>query len=743
MDRNIGAPRPRVMEPDASASLREMTQRLLHRGDILRVQVHVQPGDTLHGILRRLGVAENRLANGASVVASTNHLANPNFIRAGSVLTIPDTFVRDNQATPRPATPTHTPTHTPAPSPAHSPAAGTTSPVAARTARISRHEELASTDPTGPALAIPAELADVIRTPDDALNLDALERSFNPLNETTGPLTRAGDLFRGKTILPIQDLVGQALLAVPEPNRAAIAPLLPKLSRKVVLFGPAQQYFLPETGKPGNRIVFYGGSVHHQNIDEVVKSLGKQDLRLMKQMVHFNHEAQGGSIEDIVGDGVGGATHVGGFSAGMLDGHASTIKSDWPSSYGQLGDYNEKYNANLFAIDYQAGAKDPIPERNLKAYKQNADMWDCFAGMLVPFTDEDPDLRYRDYMFNPLEVHDQASVQQVAKDLASMDSTQFLEQHGTFYCAEGQYSVANLGPNALIKKSLYQDTQLGRLIDAFQSAPGLSKDHPEIGWKHLADNHLITTDQYQSLEETNRLATYLDWVPEDVEPWTAFRPNQKDGLIAQPMTVATMVWGLLRNYLPRDGIAQAIVEDLGRVYKEAVLGGDEATKNAVLALSGGQAPVTPEGARALIGFGMTIASNLLAAIAGKDEFRDRMLAQAGARFMTNDSEKAVLNQLYDAFVDTIRANATAPQEVLDTAIRELDQKLAELVVDQETFDATHPDNPGPSIRMGLMKYAAPQCVGFWAQHPDVFGDSNAIRYVATAMHARQAKPGLA
>ncbi|MCB9653812.1 MAG: hypothetical protein H6729_06750 [Deltaproteobacteria bacterium] len=41
-----------------------------------------------------------------------------------------------------------------------------------------------------------------------------------------------------------------------------------------------------------------------------------------------------------------------------------------------------------------------------------------------------------------------------------------------------------------------------------------------------------------------------------------------------------------------------------------------------------------------------------------------------------------------------------------------------------------------------MVYAAPQCYGFWAQEPTVFGDSSALRYVATAMHSMQAKPGI-
>src|SRR6185312_17327224 len=131
------------------------------------------------------------------------------------------------------------------------------------------------------------------------------------------------------------------------------------------------------------------------------------NLRLVKQMVHFDRPAQGGSPEDIVADGAGGSTHAGGFAAGYnADGNTMSIKSDWPSNYGQLGANNRTYNAHLIAIDYSAGVEDPIPDATLAAYYRNADMWDCASAILVPFADQDPDPKYRDYMYNPLEVFD-------------------------------------------------------------------------------------------------------------------------------------------------------------------------------------------------------------------------------------------------------------------------------------------------------------------------------------------------
>ena len=71
-------------------------------------------------------------------------------------------------------------------------------------------------------------------------------------------------------------------------------------------------------------------------------------------------------------------------------GHAIAIRSDWPSSYGVLGDSNKGYGAHLLAVDDSAGAYSPIPEKALRAYRRNADMWDCAAAMLVPFAEPRP-----------------------------------------------------------------------------------------------------------------------------------------------------------------------------------------------------------------------------------------------------------------------------------------------------------------------------------------------------------------
>ena len=156
-------------------------------------------------------------------------------------------------------------------------------------------------------------------------------------------------------------------------------------------------------------------------------------------------------------------------------------------------------------------------------------------------------------------------------------------EHGAFYCAEGQYVVANLGPQedekggTLLKQSRYGDTPFGRLIANFIKAPGYAgmsaeerRKHPSIGWEYLVElgenNGGISNEQALILTATDRQGVALDFIDEDVKGWQAYRPKNKEALIARPMTVATLAWGLLRLYMPRDAVAKAIAADIARAY---------------------------------------------------------------------------------------------------------------------------------------------------------------------------------
>jgi hypothetical protein len=490
--------------------------------------------------------------------------------------------------------------------------------------------------------------------------------------------------------------------------------------------------------------------VGHKHIDQLVIELAKQNLRLIKQMVHFDRHAQGGKPEDIVADAAGGSTHAGGFSAGYnVDGAPMAIKSDWPSNYGQLGNNNKTYNAHLLAIDYSAGVEDKIPEETLRAYYRNADMWDCASAILVPFADQDPDPKYRDYMYNPLEVFDQKSARDVAASLATLDERTFLEKHGAFYCAEGQYVVANLGPQedadggTLLKKSRYGDTPLGRLIDKFLAAPdyaGMSAEerekHPSIGWQYLVelgpDNGGISPVQGLILKATDRHGIALDWIPEDVKGWQAYRPKNEEALIARPMTVATLAWGLLRLYMPRDAVARAIAADIGRAYAQ----GDDAVKQSVRMLIGGADPATPAGQALLAGVSAKAATGLLLGLLSSDEVAASLLGKAGFNEITNDADKDKVLAAYKEFLGILQNADYSTQGALDRALAEADAKLGGLTV-MRTFlnRATQQRMPAKST---VMKYAAPACFGMWAQQP-FLAETGCLRYVATAMHLSQKK----
>ena len=624
--------------------------------------------------------------------------------------------------------------------------------------------ETGQLDPVGDPVALPESLDGIVKPADDVLSLEAVNADLNPfidrpLGENgkplVGPFNEAGEVYEGKTFLPVRLIVGKMVEAAGLPREVA-QPLIGALSEVVVVRTPAHQFHL-DAGL-GNRVLFYGKTeidgetvdLGHSHIDQLVTTLADRNLRLIKQMVHFNLPAQGGTPDAIVADGVGGSTHAGGFAAGYgVDGKPIAVKSDWPSSYGWLSNNNTTYNAHLIAIDYSAGTEDAIPDETLKAYYHNADMWDCCAAMLVPFSDQDPDPKYRDYQYNPLEVVDQASARAVAASLATMDSKAFLDKHGAFYCAEGQYVTANLGPQedasggTLLKKSRYGGTPFGRLIDNFQNAPGYAgmtaearRKQPSIGWEYLLElgpeNGGISGNDALILKATDRHGIALDWIDEDIEGWQAYGPKNKEALIARPMTIATLAWGLLRLYMPRDAVARAIAADIARAYAE----GDDAVKGSIEILVGGADPRTRDGQVALAGVAAKAATGLLLGLLSSEEVRTSLLAKSGYNEVTNAADKAKMIAAYREFLGILQNADYATQRSLDAALEEADEKVGHLSVTR-SFYSRQVDERLPA-KSTVMKYAAPPCFSMWAQQP-FLAETGCLRYVATAMHVSQRK----
>jgi hypothetical protein len=619
-------------------------------------------------------------------------------------------------------------------------------------------------DPVGLAVELPPEVAALVSPADEALNLEVINSEYNPFlaeprdasgKPLVGPFQAAGELYQGKTFLPVKLIMAGMVKAMSAPPSIS-QPLIDALSELVVIRTPAHQHRIG--AELGNRIVFYGEdivngqdiNIGHTHIDKIVDALAAKNMRLAKQMVHFDHQAQGGKPDDIIADGVAGATHVGGFSEGYNDeGKPMSVKSDWPSNYGQLGVANRTYNAHLLAIDYSAGVEDPIPEQDLKAYYHNADMWDCCAAILVPFADRDPDPQYRDYMYNPLEVYDQQSARDVAAALATLDADKFLSQHGAFYCAEGQYVVANLGPQeddkggTLLKQSRFGDTPLGRLIANFIKAPGYAgmsaeerRQHPTIGWDYLLElgenNGGISAEQALILSATDRQGVALDFIDEDVKGWQAYRPKNNEALIARPMTVATLAWGLLRLYMPRDAVAKAIATDIARAYAE----GDDSVKESVRTLLSEKDPMSANGQALLAGFSAKAATGLLLGLLSSDQVKASLLYKSGFMDITDDADKQRVLDAYEQFLGILQNADYSTQASLDKALEAADEALADLAVTRTYYNRTTRERqPAKST---VMKYAAPPCFGMWTQQP-FLAETGCLRYVATAMHVSEMK----
>jgi len=619
-------------------------------------------------------------------------------------------------------------------------------------------------DPVGLAVELPPEVAALVSPADEALNLEVINSEYNPFlaeprdasgKPLVGPFQAAGELYQGKTFLPVKLIMAGMVKAMSAPP-SVLQPLIDALSELVVIRTPAHQHRIG--AELGNRIVFYGEdivngqdiNIGHTHIDKIVDALAAKNMRLAKQMVHFDHQAQGGKPDDIIADGVAGATHVGGFSEGYNDeGKPMSVKSDWPSNYGQLGVANRTYNAHLLAIDYSAGVEDPIPEQDLKAYYHNADMWDCCAAILVPFADRDPDPQYRDYMYNPLEVYDQQSARDVAAALATLDADKFLSQHGAFYCAEGQYVVANLGPQeddkggTLLKQSRFGDTPLGRLIANFIKAPGYAgmsaeerRQHPTIGWDYLLElgenNGGISAEQALILSATDRQGVALDFIDEDVKGWQAYRPKNNEALIARPMTVATLAWGLLRLYMPRDAVAKAIATDIARAYGE----GDDSVKESVRTLLSEKDPMSANGQALLAGFSAKAATGLLLGLLSSDQVKASLLYKSGFMDITDDADKQRVLDAYEQFLGILQNADYSTQASLDKALEAADEALADLAVTRTYYNRTTRERQ--HAKSTVMKYAVPPCFGMWTQQP-FLAETGCLRYVATAMHVSEMK----
>lgn len=645
-------------------------------------------------------------------------------------------------------------------------------------------------DPQSPALPLPVSLARVVRPANEALSVEKLNAApgWNPFLTGDaqaksqgalaglGPYREASEIFDSKTIVPVQMIFAEFAKTLAGPVQAAIKPLADALAPSAVLRTPAHKFDID--GKPGARVVFFGGAEgrQHDALDAVVRELGKQGYRFVVQWLHISEpmlssSSQGGRLkEDILGNQYKppGSSHIMGFSLGEIEGKPVTVINNW-GNQSIFDNSNSAFAAHIFAVDYQAGASDPIPAATLAHYKRNADMWDCIAAMVVPFTGEDP-FGYTGFELNPLEVHDQASARAVAADLASLDWTKFRQKFGAFYCGEALYTSANLGPQedalggTLLKESRFGGTRLGLLFKTFQEAPEYKdkpiewrRRNPQHGWRHLCAEGPgeggISEDQYEKLAikripdaaagegdfgfcaktYSNRQGVFLEWIPEDVKGWQAYRPKNREGLIASPMTTGALAWTLLRAYAPREGLARTIAAEIAI----ACQAGGDAVKAAAKNLIGGADPLSPEGSQALGAFAFQLASGLVVtSITSSEDLSEAekkvydskmqkdLFVPAMFEEITNDADKAKVKQAWNEFVAILGDPKFAAQDALDAALVEADRRTAGLEVERRAKD---------HIFKGLVTYAAPGCWSTWAQQPFV-SESHALRYVGTLVH---------
>ena len=626
-------------------------------------------------------------------------------------------------------------------------------------------------EPTTPAAEFPENSKAAVRAPNDTIDTSKLNREFkvedktycynpflrNNLKKADGaPLiaeyASGDDLFKSKTIIPLRQFIEGAAHAQGTALASMLMPLVNALPAESVIERPTHQFNLGD--KIGTRVIYFGGDAGHGEIDDVTEVIGKQHMRLIKEWVHFadiplNKTAQGGRIADVLANEytIGGGSHLGALSLGWRDEKPISVKSDW----GDFEDPSDKfphYGVHLFAIDYQAGVQDPVPTQTLAAYKQNADMWDCFAAMVSPFHTDVTDHKKKDReKYNSLEASDQESLAEFAEELAKLDKRSFDKKYAGFYCAEAHYVIANLGPQdaTLLKKSKFGNTRIAKFINRFQSAReyrGKSEEwkrqNPQFGWRRLKSSGLFRTkllrrSKYNFFEGVTRhTGVYLDWILEDVKGWQDYKPLNDEGLVANPATVASIAWAVCRLYLPREAIADNIVKEIQAAYAK----GDASIQGAVKLLTNNAEPTGGVGQRHLAGFASKVAAQSLAAILAQPETKEAILASAALEEIDDPKERQNIEDLYTNFVATVGQSVLSGQEKLDRDLRELDKKVANMRVTRRTLNGK--GQPSGMVRNSLMVYVPPGMWAFWAQQA-FMSRSTCVRYVATALHSNLAK----
>ena len=592
---------------------------------------------------------------------------------------------------------------------------------------------------TGSSIPLTDELTKIIKDPDAALSVERI--NIDEYSSKSGNKNKTGsDLFLSKSISNIKLIVGGLATYHKENENTdkvkAVEIISKHISDKEIFIRPAHQFMV--NNKLGNRIIFYGGNNEleygpaHTNIDTLTHKI---KMPVIKVMTHFNH-AQGGYISDVLEDTSGGMTHVGGYLASWYNNKPTAVRSDWPADYGRLNDENRYYNAHLLAIDYQAGTDKIIPEQILTEYHKNYQMWDALTGMIIPYTRSSKIEEFQDYKNNPLEAINIEALNKLATVTATLDKTKI---NFTSYCAEGMWNVANLAVNVPITKNKYP--AIDKLIVSYQNAPEF-KDmdytqrthHPEIGWLWLHKQGLITDSAYEGILQTNRHTIYLDWVSDDLVPWTIYQPQRKDGLIANPMTLGTLVRMLIRTYYPRESVTKAIISSFKSLYKD----GDKNVKDAIETILDGFSPTSIIGERILFENAYRMANAELAYIVQSDMLKNIIFKKLGYEHIVNFEDQEKVENLFLKYVATISDSEFSKRKDFDKKMASLDKELANMKIKMKVYGPNDVKIRTEEKVVPFFMWTPPQAWVFWAQHPNEF-NSRSLRYIATAMHIEQSK----
>lgn len=530
----------------------------------------------------------------------------------------------------------------------------------------------------------PAALLKFTLPYDSAVNAQATSANAKlnlpGIKERLGDYKTAGQAHLGKTFFEPRELIAAiASKGMPAEVAKAIANSLPEV---VTIITPAHQYVVADAaGKLGlgNRAIFSNGAEAASGNDAqlvgLVHAAAKEGIFLPTAKTEW-FEAQGGRVQDVLGNGNSGVGHQGTILAGHRDGKEVYVNVNWPFGYGKkLND--DGYSPSVHAVIPSMMTERQPSAEDKKAWFANYRNAMVFNIGTVDFTSDDPNRAYQSYSFNPLDAASPAKLEQLFKAQHGLTKDGITKAgFGSFYCAEGSNTSINMAMNGNTqhKKSLIPaESARAKIMNMYEAAEKTVasklpagadvKKYPNQVWAEMektlksptatAEQKAFYNDIFSSFIERVRGVGAdgipLEWVPETTKGIEAYGLKNPSGLAMEPDTVGNLLENVISNYFPLESIAQAVAAGMKDGFAKG--GPHQAAMKQLIGDQSADGKLAPAN---LQKFSQIAAANFVAGILMTPDMKGRALKQAGFdESLLSPADKVKVEEAYGAFAQAV------------------------------------------------------------------------------------------